>query len=287
MPYTSGTTGRPKACKHPHTTVTYTAASQAKWYGTDATSVLTSFMPMFHVAGMQASMGMGLYAGAALVIMTRWDKDLIPACSSVIGVTYWSAAPTMIVDVLASSGFRDTTFASLKVLTGGGATMPAAVAKELFDRYNLRFCEGYGLTETISATHINPIANPKPQCLGIPIFDTLSVIVDPETLQELRVGEVGEILVSGPQVMDGYWHRPDADAEVFVERDGRRYLRTGDLGYVDEDGYFFTVDRLKRMINVSGYKVWPAECEALLYQHPAVQECCVIAAPDAIPRGDC
>jgi len=285
MPYTSGTVGHPKACMHHHSGVTFTAAAQAKWYGFDETSVVTAFMPLFHVAGMQASMSAGLFAGAALVIMSRWDRGLIPALFERHGVTYWNAAPTMIADVLASPDYTDRTFAELKTLTGGGASMPAAVAKRLLERHGLRFCEGYGLSETISATHINPVAHPKPQCLGIPIYDTYSMIADPETLARKPDGETGEILVSGPQVMAGYWRNPDADAKVFVTIDGRRYLRTGDLGYVDEDGYFFIVDRLKRMINVSGYKVWPAESEALLYQHPAVQECCVISAPDSY-RGE-
>jgi fatty-acyl-CoA synthase len=285
MPYTSGTVGHPKACMHHHSGVTFTAAAQAKWYGLDEKSVVTAFMPLFHVAGMQASMSAGLFAGAALVIMTRWDRSLIPALFERHGVTYWNAAPTMIADVLASPDYTEDTFASLKTLTGGGASMPAAVAKRLLERHGLRFCEGYGLSETISATHINPVANPKPQCLGIPIFDTFSFIANPETLEPVPGGETGEILVSGPQVMAGYWRNPEADAKAFVTIDGRRYLRTGDLGYVDEDGYFFIVDRLKRMINVSGYKVWPAECEALLYQHPAVQECCIVSAPDSY-RGE-
>lgn len=285
MPYSSGTTGRPKACMHTHSAITFTAAAQAKWYGLDETAVMTSFMPMFHVAGMQASMSAGLYAGAALVIMTRWDRDLIPDLFARHHVTWWSAAPTMIVDVLASAGFSDETFAHLKVLTGGGASMPAAVAERLRERYRLSFCEGYGLTETISATHINPVRAPKPQCLGLPIFDTTSLVIDPDTGAELPVGEVGEIVVAGPQVMTGYWQRPEATAESFISLGGRAYLRTGDLGYVDTDGYFFIVDRLKRMINVSGYKVWPAECETLLYRHPAVHECCVVSAPDAY-RGE-
>ncbi|MDK3017314.1 long-chain-fatty-acid--CoA ligase [Pseudodonghicola flavimaris] len=280
MPYSSGTTGKPKACMHPHSTVAFTAAAQAKWYGLDDRSVMTSFMPMFHVAGMQASMSAGIFAGAALVIMTRWDRDIIPDLFTRHKVTWWSAAPTMIVDVMASEKFDPACLAHITVLTGGGASMPAAVALELRDRYGLEFCEGYGLTETISATHINPPARPKPQCLGLPIFDTLSIVVDPDTLAEKPQGELGEILISGPQVMAGYWNRPEATAETLIPLQDRLWLRTGDLGYVDAEGYFFIVDRLKRMISVSGFKVWPAECETLLYRHPAVQECCVISAPD-------
>jgi len=281
MPYTSGTTGRPKACVHPHASAVFTAFAQAEWYGFGDDSVLTAFMPLFHVAGMQFSMNGGLAAGASLVVMCRWDRDLIAPLFRRYGVTAWSAAPTMVVDVLAAPSFDESAFAKLRTLTGGGATMPAAVAEELERRFGLIFVEGYGLSETLAATHINPPDRAKPQCLGIPVQETFSRIVDPETLADLAVGEIGEIAIAGPQVMLGYWRRPEADAETFFERDGRRYLRTGDLGYVDGDGYYFVVDRLKRMISVSGYKVWPAECEAALYRHPAVQECCVIAAPDA------
>ncbi len=280
MPYSSGTTARPKACLHRHSTVTFTAAAQATWYGVNEQSVMTCFMPLFHVAGMQASMSAGLFAGAALVLMTRWDRNIIPALFARHKVTWWSAAPTMIVDVMASAGFDPACFGTLQVLTGGGASMPAAVGERLRARYDLRFCEGYGLTETLSATHINPVGNPKPQCLGIPIFDTFSIIVDPVTLHEQPQGEAGEILVSGPQVMAGYWNRPIETEQALISRDGRIWLRTGDLGYVDAEGYFFIQDRLKRLINVSGFNVSPAECEMLLYRHPAVQECCVISTPD-------
>jgi fatty-acyl-CoA synthase len=140
--------------------------------------------------------------------------------------------------------------------------------------------EGYGLTETMAQTHVNLPDRTKLQCLGVPMFDVDSRVIDPETMEELGPGEEGEIVSSGPQVMKGYWGRPDADKEVFFERDGKRFLRTGDIGTYDEEGYFFIVDRLKRMINVSGYKVWPTEVESLLYGHPAIKEACVIGVPD-------
>jgi fatty-acyl-CoA synthase len=143
------------------------------------------------------------------------------------------------------------------------------------------FVEGYGLSETIAPTHFNPPDRPKKQCLGIPIYDVDSRVVDPQTLRELPEGEAGEILTHGPQLFLGYWNNPQATAAAFAEIDGKRFLRTGDLGRTDEDGYFFMVDRLKRMINAAGFKVWPAEVESLMYRHPAVQEACVIAARDA------
>jgi fatty-acyl-CoA synthase len=132
----------------------------------------------------------------------------------------------------------------------------------------------------MAPTHLNPVHAPKAQCLGIPIFDTQARVVDPESLHELPAGEVGEIIVRGPQVFLGYHGNAEATTQAFVELDGQRWFRTGDLAYVDGEGYFFMVDRLKRMINASGYKVWPAEVEAMLFGHPAVQEACVIAARD-------
>jgi fatty-acyl-CoA synthase len=145
----------------------------------------------------------------------------------------------------------------------------------------VRYIEGYGLTETISQTHINPPQNPKKQCLGIPTFDTESLVVDPESFRVLAPGEQGEIVVRGPQLLSGYWKNEQAFRESWAKIDGRNFFRTGDLGRTDEDGYFYISDRLKRMINAAGFKVWPAEVEAILYRHPAIQECCIIAAPDA------
>ena len=158
--------------------------------------------------------------------------------------------------------------------------MPKAMAEKLWTDLGLRFIEGYGMTETICQTHLNPIERPKEQCLGIPSFDVEAIIVDPETHRVLPVGEVGEIVVRGPQLLKGYWHNEAAYMESWIEVDGRSWFRTGDLGYVDDEGYFFFADRLKRMINASGFKIWPAEVEAVMYGHPDIRECCVIASPD-------
>lgn len=285
MPYTSGTTGKPKACMHTHHSVLFTAFVQARWYFYDDDTVLTGFMPMFHVAGMQLSLNGCAACGATVVVMARWDRDLVAPLFRRYGVTLWSAAPTMVVDALAAEAFDDRAFARLKIITGGGAAMPAAVAAELKRRWNLAYVEGYGLTETVSPSHLNPVDRPKPQCLGVPVQETDARIIDPATLIELPQGETGEIVVAGPQVMRGYWNRPEATAEAFVTLDGERFLRTGDLARVDADGYFHMVDRLKRMISVSGFKVWPSEVEAVLYRHPAIQECCIVSAPDAY-RGE-
>jgi fatty-acyl-CoA synthase len=158
--------------------------------------------------------------------------------------------------------------------------MPEPVAQKLFELCGIEYMEAYGMTETISQTHMNPAHHARKQCLGFPTFDTESLVIDPETLAVLGPNEQGEIVVHGPQVMQGYWQRPDANESVFIDIGGKKFMRTGDLGRYDEDGYYYIADRLKRMINASGYKVWPAEVEAALYKHPDIREVAVISAPD-------
>ena len=285
MPYTSGTTGKPKGCMHTHASVQATTVPYLYWRGASEDSVVLSALPMFHVTGMQAGMNAPLYRGATLVVLSRWDRDCAAMQIERARVTTWSAITTMLVDFLANPRLADYDLSSLRVLGGGGAAMPEAFARKLEDVFGLAYVEGYGLSETMAPTHINPPHRPKRQCGGIPIFNTDARIIDPETRAELGVGEVGEIVVQGPQVFRGYWRQEQATREAFVEHDGKRFFRTGDLGYYDEEGYFFITDRLKRMINASGYKVWPAEVEAMLYAHPGIQEACVIGAPDGY-RGE-
>ena len=285
MPYTSGTTGKPKGCMHTHSNVQATTVPYLYWRGASEDSVVLSALPMFHVTGMQAGMNAPLYRGATLVVLSRWDRDCAAMQIERAGVTTWSAITTMLVDFLANPRLGDYDLSSLRVLGGGGAAMPEAFARKLEEVFGLAYVEGYGLSETMAPTHINPPHRPKRQCGGIPIFNTDARIIDPETRAELGVGEVGEIIVEGPQVFKGYWRQEEATREAFIEHDGKRFFRTGDLGYYDEEGYFFITDRLKRMINASGFKVWPAEVEAMLYAHPGIQEACVIGAPDGY-RGE-
>jgi fatty-acyl-CoA synthase len=191
----------------------------------------------------------------------------------------------MIIDLLASPNFDSYDLSNLKLIGGGGAAMPQAVAQRLLEQFGLQYVEGYGLTETAAPSHSNPPDRPKQQCLGVPFFSCDARVVDPETLEEVAQGEQGEIIVHGPMVFQGYWKRPDATRDAFIAFEGKRFFRTGDLGRMDEDGYFFITDRLKRMINASGFKVWPAEVEALMFRHPAIAEACVISAKDAY-RGE-
>jgi fatty-acyl-CoA synthase len=281
MPYTSGTTGEPKGCMHTHRSVMHTLVGGGEWFRTVPELVYLGVLPYFHVTGMQNSMNGPVYMGSTVVMLPRWDREAAGALIKRYRVQAWTLIPTMVVDLLASPNVASFDLSSLQRMTGGGAAMPEAVATTLKDSCGITFVEGYGLSETMAPTHINPPDRPKKQCLGIPIFDTEAMVVDPATLEELPPGEVGEIVCSGPQIFLGYWNKPKATADAFFERGGRKYFRTGDLGRVDEEGYFFIVDRLKRMINAAGMKVWPAEVETLLYGHPDIQEACVIAAKDA------
>jgi fatty-acyl-CoA synthase len=243
--------------------------------------VYLSALPFFHVTGMSGSLNGPLYIGATIVALPRWNREAAAACIERYRVTVWQAISTMLIDFLAQPGLEQRDLSSLAGIRGGGAAMPAAICRKLKEMTGLDYVEGYGMTETMAATHLNPPQRPKPQCLGMPLFDVESLIVDPETLAPLPQGEVGEIVMRGPQVMAGYWRNERATHEAFVTIDDKRFLRSGDLGYVDADGYFFMADRLKRMINAAGYKVWPAEVEALMYHHPAIEEVCVIGARDA------
>ena len=285
LPYTSGTTGHPKGCCHSHRTVLASNVASQVWRGLHADAVFLGVAPLFHMLGMQNGLNMPLTLGATVVMMPRWDAAQAVALVERYRVTAWAAPPSMVMGFFAHAATRKTDLSSLVLLSGGGAAMPESVAKMLQTEFGLFYNEAYGLTETAAFLHANPVARGKRQCLGMATQGVESRIIDPQTLQELPQGEVGELVTRGEQVMQGYWRNSQANLDAFIALDGHRYFRTGDLALVDEEGYFFMRDRLKRMINASGFKVWPAEVENTLYGHPAIQEACVIAIPDA-QRGE-
>jgi len=284
LPYTSGTTALPKGCIHTHRTLMSNAVG-GQWGWSGAESIGLAVVPMFHITGMLYGVLGSIYAGSTLVLMPRWERELAGRLISRYRVTHWTCIPTMIIDLFGSPNYKSFDLSSLVYLSGGGAAMPHAVAERLQQEFSLTFAEGYGLTETAAPSHANPPERAKLQCLGMPIFGVDSRIVDPDTLQELPPGEVGEIVTHGPMVFKGYWKHPRATEAAFIQIDGKPFFRTGDLGRMDEEGYFFLTDRLKRMINASGYKVWPSEVELLLFKCPAVQEACIIGVKDAY-RGE-
>ena len=280
LPYTSGSTGQPKGCMHTHATILHNVVGSAAWKNMTSDAVALATAPFFHVTGLIHSFLATVHAGGSIVIQPRWDPLAAAQLVERHRCTHWDNVPTMVVDLLSHPEAMKHDVSSLKFIFGGGAAMPEAIAQKLHDLCGVDYIEGYGMTETISQTHINPPQRPKKQCLGIPTFDTESLVVDPDSFAVLGPGEQGEIVVRGPQLLAGYWNNPQAFRESWIEIDGRQFFRTGDLGRMDEDGYFFISDRLKRMINASGFKVWPAEVEAAMYRHPAIQECCIIGSPD-------
>jgi fatty-acyl-CoA synthase len=285
LPYTSGTTGLPKGCMHTHRTLMPNAVGGGLWSHASAETTSLAVVPMFHITGMMYGVLGSVYLGSTVVILPRWDRELAGRTISRYRVTHWTCIPTMIIDLFGSPNYQSFDLSSLRYLSGGGAAMPQAVAERLQKEFGLTFAEGYGLTETAAPSHGNPPERAKLQCLGIPIYGVDCRIVDPDTLQQLPPGEVGEIVTHGPMVFQGYWGHAAATKAAFIEIGGKRFFRTGDLGRRDEEGYFFITDRLKRMINASGYKVWPSEVELLLFKCPWVQEACVIATRDAY-RGE-
>ncbi|RZL39934.1 MAG: long-chain fatty acid--CoA ligase [Rubrivivax sp.] len=285
LAYTSGTTGNPKGCMHRHRSLQHNVFAGALWANGSHEDVTLAVVPMFHITGMVVVMHTALMLGASLVLMPRWQREYAARLIRDHRVTRWTNIPTMVIDLLASPEVESFDLGSLIYIGGGGAAMPQAVAERLWQRWGLRYMEGYGLTETAAPSHSNPHDAPKQQCLGVPYLSCDARVVDPDTLRELAVGEAGEIIVHGPMVFDGYWRQPEATRHAFIEFEGQRFFRTGDIGYVDADGYFFMTDRLKRMINASGFKVWPAEVESLMHAHPGIAEACIVSAPDAY-RGE-
>ncbi|MCW5657611.1 MAG: AMP-binding protein [Burkholderiaceae bacterium] len=290
LPYTSGTTGRPKGCMHTHASIQCANLAAAAWRAQSADEVFLAVAPMFHALGLQNGLILPAMLGATALLLPRWNRDAALSLIEQHRVTCWAAPPTMLLDFFSNPALTPPAVASLRLVNGGSAPMPAALEQTMRERFGIVYNEGYGMTETASFLISNPLQRPKRGSLGVPGPGVDCRIVDPDTLRELAVGGVGEIVVAGPQLMRGYWRAPKADAsafvqtadaEAFIEIDGRRFLRTGDLGRADAEGYLFMTDRLKRMISVSGYKVWPAEVEAALLQHPAVHEVCVIATADA------
>lgn len=280
LPYTSGTTSLPKGCIHTNATVQANTVGAYHWVNFTSDSVALLSLPLFHVMGMLHSMNAPIYAGCAIVIMTRWNRDYAGKVIEAYKCSHWINISTMLIDFLSNPNYEKYELSSLSVIGGGGAPLPEAVGEKLYKLTGLRYVEGYGLSETISHTHFNPPDRPKLQCLGIPSFDVDARIIDPLTMQEVGVGEEGEIILKGPQLFKGYYNREEDNRDAFIEINGETFFRTGDIAKVDEEGYYFIVDRVKRMINAPGFKVWPTEVESILYKHPAVQQACVVGVPD-------
>ena len=279
IPYTSGSTGIPKGCIHTHKTVNAVINAYAKWLPIPKKSRVLTTLPLFHVTGMQNSMNVPIFNGNTIVLMTRWDIDTALFYIKKYRIKSWRSITASIIDLVGEFKPIKHNIASLISVGGGGASMPKSIALKLKKLTNLDYIEAYGLTETMAPTHINPPHKTKLGSIGIPIFNVDARIIDIDKNIELGVNQVGELIISSHQLFLGYLNN-DNNHKYFMSLDNKNFFKTGDLAYFDKDGYFFVVDRLKRMINSSGYKIWPAEIEKILHSFEGIKEVCVIGVPD-------
>jgi acyl-CoA synthetase (AMP-forming)/AMP-acid ligase II len=276
LQYTSGTTGLPKGAMITHFSLNTNTVGSAVWSGSLEKDVLLSVLPFFHVTGMIHSMCRPIYTGTTNIMLARFDPEAVLQAIHKYRCTLWASITTMNVAIVNHPDVERYDLRSLRVCGSGGAPVPKEILEKWRKIIGTELGEGYGLSETISQTHMNPHLRPRYGSIGLPQFGVDCRIVDVETGVDLPLDREGELLVKGPMVMKGYWNRPEATAEVL--KDG--WLYTGDIARMDEDGYFYIVGRKKELIKASGYSVFPAEVENFLYGHPAIKEVAVIGVPD-------
>lgn len=274
--YTSGTTGTPKGAELTHGNLAGNAATCVEMFEFKPGDVIFGGLPLFHSFGQTCAMNAGIASGATVTMLPRFEPGKALEIIQRDGVTVFMGVPTMYVAMLHTEGAGEINSESLRFCVSGGASLPVEVLSGVEQLFGAKMLEGYGLSETSPVASFNQPKNPaKPGSIGTPIPGVEMKVVDDDA-NDLPQGEVGEIAIKGPNVMKGYWNRPDATAEVMR---GDWFL-TGDMAKVDEDGYYFIVDRKKELIIRGGYNVYPREVEEVLYEHPAVMEAAVIGVPD-------
>src|SRR6202167_933207 len=274
--YTSGTTGQPKGAELTHgNLISNTEVARTDIVRARPEDVIFGGLPLFHVFGQTVALNVAVAAGACHTLLPPFDPAHALRIVAGHGVTVFEGVPTMYVALLHQPDRADYDTSSLRTCISGGAALPVEVLRGFDAAFGVPVLEGYGLSETSPVASFNlPGAERKPGSIGTPIRDVQMRVVDAED-NEAPLGEVGEIAILGPNVMKGYWQRPEPTAEAI--REG--WFHTGDLARVDEDGYFYIVDRKKDLIIRGGYNVYPREIEEVLYEHPAVAEAAVIGLP--------
>lgn len=280
LQYTGGTTGTPKGAMLTHANLSANVEQcLIEFSGVEmGGEKMLGVIPFFHVFAMTVVMNLAVRIGAQIIATPRFDVNDTIKLIHKKKPTCFPAVPA-IYNAIANSPLRKKyDLTSLKRCISGGAPLPVDVKTSFETETGCILVEGYGLTETSPVSHVNPLQGVnKKGSIGLPLAATHIRLVDPETHQDVALGEKGEVCIQGPQVMKGYWNKPDATKDVFY--DGG-YLRTGDIAYEDEEGYFFIVDRIKDLIITNGYNVYPRHVEEAIYDHPAVEECIVGGLPD-------
>ena len=282
LTYTSGTTGASKGAMNTHGNVCFSAQVIRDWCGLRPGDVVLGVAPLFHITGLIAGIAVCFLLPAELVLGYRFDVGVLLDAIRERRPTFTVAAITVFIAVANLPGVTREDLASLRSTYSGGAPVTPAWAERFQEQFGIRIHSMYGLTETTSPSHAVPFGAQAPVdpvsgalAVGVPVPSTVSRIVGDDG-QPLPPREVGEIVISGPQVVPGYWDKPEESAHALPGGE----LHTGDVGFMDEQGWFYVVDRKKDLINASGYKVWPREVEDVLCEHPAVSEAAVVGVPD-------
>ncbi len=280
--YTSGTTGQPKGAMLRHSSMAFTSQIFRDWAPVPNGSIVLGIAPLFHVTGIIAHVGVAFSARCPLILLYRFEPSLVLDVIRERRPTFTGGAITAFNALMNAPGVGPKDFVSFHGLMSGGAPIAPALADAIEAKLGQTVFPAYGMTETTSPTHIGPKSRRPPvdpasgaMAIGVPVQDTEAMIAGDDG-QPMPVGEVGEVWMRGPQIMVGYWNKPEQTAEALV--DG--WMRSGDVGFMDAEGWFYLVDRKKDMISASGFKVWPREVEDVLVAHPAVREAAVVGEPD-------
>ncbi|WP_407875415.1 AMP-binding protein [Qipengyuania nanhaisediminis] len=289
LQYTGGTTGRPKGAMLGHSQLAQNAQQVAAInpHENPREEVFMGALPFFHVFANTALLNHAVASGGSIAMVPRFDAGQVLKTIQRYRATGFPGVPTMFQALLDHPKLAKTDLSSLRVCISGGAPMPAPVHDRFEEVTGVRVVEGYGLTESAGVVSTNPYEGVRKKgTIGQLVPGTSVILLDKEDPTMLAPeGEPGELAIHGPQIMRGYWNRPETDAETFVEREGRRYLRTGDVAAIDSDGFLSIVDRIKDMIAVGGFKVFPSVVEDALLKHEAIKEALVIGVPDTY-RGE-
>ncbi|MDG4656568.1 AMP-binding protein [Ectobacillus antri] len=279
LQYTGGTTGFPKGVMLTHQNLVSNTVMGIYWLYNcvPGEEVVLGALPFFHVYGMTAVMNISIMQAYQMILIPKFDVEAMLKAIKKHKVTLFPGAPTMYIALLNHPKLQQYDISSVRACISGSAALPVEVQEQFEKITGGKLVEGYGLTESSPVTHSNFLwAKRVPGSIGVPWPNTDAKVISLETGEPLSVHEIGEIVVKGPQIMKGYWNRPEATAETL--RDG--WLHTGDVGYMDEEGFFYVVDRKKDMIVASGFNIYPREVEEVLYEHEKVREVVVVGIPD-------
>ncbi|MEB3847083.1 MAG: long-chain fatty acid--CoA ligase [Desulfurococcales archaeon] len=280
--YTGGTTGVPKGAELTHYNLLANVIQIDAWYkrGKKAVDTFIGALPWFHIYGQTAVLNTGVYKVATIIVFARWNVEEVMKAIEKHKANVFHGVPLMYIAIINHPKATRYNLRSLEVCISGAAPLPVAVKEKFEELTGAKLREGYGLTETSPVTHVNPIlGEARAGSIGLPLPSTLAAVAKIEEPELLPPGEAGELVISGPQVMKQYHNMPEENEAVFFECCGRRWIRTGDIAKMDEDGYFYIVDRKKDLIKYKGYSLYPREIEEVLYHHPCVKEAAVIGVP--------